>query len=538
MSATLLVASWLTPLLLLPLALKYPGRGWSVLAALPALYAPIAVAAGATLDISWLLLGVNLQMDQTARQFMQFSALLWLAAAIYAELTARDQRRPGGLLSFFLLSMAGNMLLIVSADMMTFYCGFALMGLAAYGMVVQPGSQRSRHAGRVYLAWTLAGELALFSAIVLIHADAGSLRFAGLATHDYSVAAAALLITGFGIKLALPGLHFWLPITYAAAPAAAAAVLSGPMITAGLLGWLRFLPAGADGLAVWAAPLQAAGVIGILLGTLLGLLQTNPRALLGCSSILKMGVITAVFGTALAHPGSAPALLAALSLYALHHLLVKGALFLGIGEWERTGSGWWLPAGLALLALALAGAPLTGGAAAKVELKAAAAGLSVPAGPLLFLSATATALLLGRFFWLIGRRHRPGSSARVRPASLAWLVLVPLAIWLPFPPPGAAPALSGLAPIIVGLGLLAITVSLQRRQPRAWRGFSVCRLVRHLTTRGSARASKRQGGRFSAPSLPSNWQGRLNGVGSVSLATGGLLWLAIVVLMLLLVASG
>ena len=536
MSAALLVASWLTPLLLLPLALRYPGRGWSVLAALPALYA--SIAAGATLDISWLLLGVNLQMDQTARQFMQFSAFLWLAAAIYAELTAGDRRQPGGLLLFFLLSMAGNMLLIVSADMMTFYCGFALMGLAAYGMIVQQGSQRSRHAGRVYLAWTLAGELALFSAIVLIHVDAGSQRFAGLATHDYSVAAAGLLIIGFGIKLALPGLHFWLPITYAAAPAAAAAVLSGPMITAGLLGWLRFLPAGANGLGVWALPLQVTGVTGIVLGTLLGLLQTNPRALLGCSSILKMGVITAVFGTALAHPGSAPALLAALSLYALHHLLVKGTLFLGIGEWERTGTGWWLLAGLALLALALAGAPLTGGAAAKLELKAAAAGLAVPAAPLLFLSATATTLLLGRFFWLIGRGRRPGSSARVRPASVAWLMLVPLAIWLPFSPLGAAPGLSGLMPIVIGLGLLAATRSLQRRQPRAWRGFSGFRLLRHVITHGSSRVPRRQGGRFSAPWLPFNWQARLNAHGSVSLATGGLLWLAILVLMLLLVASG
>ena len=95
--------------------------------------------------------------------------------------------------------------------------------------------------------------------------------------------------------------------------------------------------------------------------------------------------------------------------------------------------------------LQVSSVPLTGGAAAKLELKAAAAGLSVPAGPLLFLSATATTLLLGRFFWLIGRRRKPGSSARVRPASLAWLVLVPLAIWLPFSPLSAAPAAASAA---------------------------------------------------------------------------------------------
>ena len=42
-----------------------------------------------------------------------------------------------------------------------------------------------------------------------------------------------LLVTGFGIKLALPGLHLWLPQAYAVTPAPAVAVLSGAMLKAG-----------------------------------------------------------------------------------------------------------------------------------------------------------------------------------------------------------------------------------------------------------------------------------------------------------------
>jgi formate hydrogenlyase subunit 3/multisubunit Na+/H+ antiporter MnhD subunit len=48
-------------------------------------------------------------------------------------------------------------------------------------------------------------------------------------------------------------LHFWLPLAHPAAPVPASAVLSGAMIKAGLLGWMRFLPLGE-------APLWGCGV--------------------------------------------------------------------------------------------------------------------------------------------------------------------------------------------------------------------------------------------------------------------------------------
>ena len=44
--------------------------------------------------------------------------------------------------------------------MLTFYAGFALMGLSAYGMIVAPATESAVSAGRRYLAWTIAGELA------------------------------------------------------------------------------------------------------------------------------------------------------------------------------------------------------------------------------------------------------------------------------------------------------------------------------------------------------------------------------------------
>jgi formate hydrogenlyase subunit 3/multisubunit Na+/H+ antiporter MnhD subunit len=444
-----LVLAWSVPLALAPLSLVR-GAGWvPVLAPLAALATVGLVPLGEHLTLEWLLLGVHLQLDKTGKLFLLFSALLWLFAAAYGALSNQDAASNGRFRLFFVSSMAGNLLLILAADMLTFYLGFALMGLAAYGMVVHRRSQRARRAGRFFLAWTLVGEVAVLSAVMLLTTHGGSLAFADLAQSTPPSAAVALLVLGFGIKLALPGLHFWLPQTYAVTPVVGAAVLSGPMINAGLLGWLRFLPLGESDLAGWSDVLVAVGAVGVALGVAAGLMQRDPRIVLGYSSVLKMGLITAVCGIALGHPAAAPAILAALVLFALNHLLVKGALFIGIGEWERCGARPGLLASLGLLALVLAGAPLTGGAAAKAGLSAALEALPNALSELFVFAAAATALLMMRFLWLLTRVAAQGAE-RYGPATRSWLVLVVLALWLPFYPTLSTFQLADALPLSIG----------------------------------------------------------------------------------------
>lgn len=450
MSSALLVLAWSLPFALAPLSLRRKSRWLVVLAPLAALAAVGLVPVGQTLALEWLLLGVHLEFDRTGKFFLLFSALLWLFAAFYGALSKHESGFGGRFRLFFLSSMASNFLLILAADMLTFYVGFALMGLAAYGMVVQRRSQRARRAGQRFLAWTLVGEVALFSALMLLFAHGGSLAFADLADTSPPALAVALLILGFGIKLAVPGLHFWLPRTYAVTPVEALAVLSGPMLTAGLLGWLRFLPVSAPGLVAWSEGFVLAGALGVGLGVAGGVVQHDPRVVLGYSSIAKVGLMTAVFGIALGHPAAADPILAALVLFALNHLLVKGALFLGIGEWERDGARPGLLIGLVVLTLALAGAPLTGGAAAKAGLSTALAALPNPLAWLFVVAAFGTALLMMRLIWLLVQADAR-SAEPYGPAFRSWLVLVVLALWLPFYPNIANFEWKDVIPLVVGL---------------------------------------------------------------------------------------
>ncbi|MEJ2322241.1 MAG: complex I subunit 5 family protein [Gammaproteobacteria bacterium] len=446
MSPGFLLTAWLTP------------RWLPALAALPGLVVALSVPAGAVTDLGWLLLGVHLALDGTARLFLLYTSLAWFAAALYLLLRPDAATGKSSFLLCFLLAMAGNMLLILAADMLTFYAGFALMGLSAYGLVVAPGTLSAMRAGRRYLVWTIAGELALFSGIVLLATSSTSLLLADLDIVEPAAAAVLLILLGFGVKMALPGLHFWLPPVYRAAPAAAAAVMSGPMLSAGLLGWLRFLPPATPGLAEWSQTVIVLGIAGAVLGFSGGILQRDARGALAWSSIAKAGSMTAILGAGLAMPDAAPVVLAALVLFMLHHLVIKSALFLGMGEVERYGRPGWLVAGLVLLSLSLAGAPWTGGAAAKARLTEALGMAGFDAGLLFTAAAVATAMVMARFLWLVARQQ--DASARAGRVAPLWLAFAIPAAWMPFGLSQASFSPGALLALAAGILLFAATRSL------------------------------------------------------------------------------
>jgi hydrogenase-4 component B len=548
-NSAMLVLVWAAPLIGALFA-AWRGAGWlTLLAPLPALAAAALVPVGSAVSLPWLLLGVELGLDEIGRLFLLFSALLWLAASLYAAGGPRvGEGGAGRFRLFFLLAMAGNLGLIVARDMVSFYLGFTLMGLAAYGLVVQPGSQRSRRAARRYLVWTIAGELVLFVALVLLAAQhGGNLAFSALASAPPGGWAVLLIVIGFGIKLALPGLHFWLPPAYAVTPAPAVAVLGGAMIKAGLLGWIRFLPPGDAALAGWGQALIAIGVTGIFFGALLGLMQPRARLVLGYSSISKMGVLTTGMGAALAWPAGAPVLIGALALYAAHHALVKGALFLGLGLAERGGVRPWLMGGLGVLALALAGAPLTSGALAKSTLTA-----GLPAGAhhlvtVLAASAFLSTLLMARFLMLVWK-GRAATPAPYPPGAVtAWLLLLALIVAAPLALAADGQLVANAVPVALGALLALLVRQASERLPapdaaRPQRRAIIGRILRRLVDTGLSRVQ--QGG----VEVYERLQQRLQGLSlapsrahqaEVPWAVAGSVWMAVGALLLYaLVFSG
>jgi formate hydrogenlyase subunit 3/multisubunit Na+/H+ antiporter MnhD subunit len=223
----------------------------------------------------------------------------------------------------------------------------------------------------------------------------------------------ALLGLAFAIKAGLIGVHIWLPLAHPAAPVAASAVLSGTMIKAALIGWFRFLPLGEAALPEFGSLLLVIGALTALFSAGVGLVQCEPKAVLAYSSIGKMGIMSAAIGLVAIEPSLAAATLPALALYAAHHGLTKGALFLGVGVVKGIRTRWTLTL-LVIPALALAGAPFTSGAAAKELLKstfdATSGGWTGLMLWLLLASTIVATLLMFRFLYLMRQQVRSPAS--------------------------------------------------------------------------------------------------------------------------------
>ena len=121
----------------------------------------------------------------------------------------------------------------------------------------------------------------------------------------------------------------------------------------------------------WSLLFIAAGLGAALFGVLVGVFQEQAKTILAYSSISQMGLMTFCVGLGMAAPVLWPLCLSAILIYALHHALAKGALFLGLGIAAASSNPIhrkWVIAGLLLPAAALAGLPFTSGAVAKLGL--------------------------------------------------------------------------------------------------------------------------------------------------------------------------
>jgi formate hydrogenlyase subunit 3/multisubunit Na+/H+ antiporter MnhD subunit len=479
-------AAWLAPLLLPLLAapaalLRTAGRRWLlVVAPIPALVLALAGEPGPAPDLAWLLFDTRLALDAIGRLLLAMTATVWIAAG------ASVPRQVGpGFAALALVTLAGNVTLLLAGDVITLYAGFAVMTFAAYGLVVHDRTAAALRAGRVYVVLAAVGEVLLLGGLLLAVGEAGSTAFepvaSAIASSGRRDLIVGLLLAGFGVKAGVVPLHVWLPLAHPAAPIPASAVLSGTMIKAGLVGWLRVLPLGEVALPGWSTLLLVSGLAGAFLAVVAGLLQDDPKVVLAYSSISQMGLIAVTVAVGLAVPTLATVAAVAAAVHALHHGLAKGALFLGVGVARSTKDEVrhrWVLAGMAIAALSLAGLPLSSGWIAKGAAKEVVAGLGgATAGQVswaLSFAAVGTTVLLLRLLWLL---RRPGTAAPrgSEPAAaavptFAWASLIVVlvgATWLLpsllvsgfAPPPLTARGWwDGLWPVILGAALAAAVV--------------------------------------------------------------------------------
>lgn len=452
--------------------------GWLPLAPLPGLVTAL-FAQGDSIVVAPPPLRLTLALDDVGALLLGGASLLWGAAGLYASVSMRGERGAAGFAVWWLLTLAGSLGVFLVADMTSFYLAFSLASLAAYGLVAYEGTARAQRASVVYMALALVGEaLILLGLVMVVTAAPGGNPLirdavAMLPGSPLERPALVLLVLGFGLKMGLVPLHVWMPLAHPVAPIPASAALSGIIVKAGVIGLIRFLPLGEPNPEVGQA-LVILGLLTAFYGVIVGLTQRHPKTILAYSTISQMGFVAAILGAGLAGGEPDTAILAA--FYALHHLLVKGALFLGVGIVGSTGtkhlSRVLVP--MALLALSLAGLPFSSGALAKLVTKPLFGDGLVAAAAAA--SAVGSALLMFHFVnCLRAKVHEDDEKAPELSLLLSWAIVGLASLLVPwvlfgnvtrytFPDAVTAGALWGAAwPVALG-ALLAVLV--KRSQDR------------------------------------------------------------------------
>lgn len=286
--------------------------------------------------------GIVIVADQLSTLMVLLTSVLALFVMLYSIGSGWDDRGRHfhALFQFQLMGIMGAFL---TGDLFNLFVFFEVLLIASYGLMIHAGGTVRLRAGVQYVLFNLLGSTLFLFALGSIYAETGTLNMADLAVRVQLFdplesagirVAAVLLLMVFAIKAAIVPLHFWLPSSYAEAPAPVAALFAimtkvgayaiirvytlifPPELesTVGLHGWW-LMPAALVSLAV--------GMIGVLAAKKLD-------RLIAFSVIGSMGMV--MVSIALFTPEG----IAAALYYIVHSTLAAAALFL-ITDLARAG---------------------------------------------------------------------------------------------------------------------------------------------------------------------------------------------------------
>jgi NADH-quinone oxidoreductase subunit N len=314
-----------------------------------------------------------------------FDIVILLGTVFAIALSMDDNMRSGVTAAeshvLVLLASSGMMLLAAARDLMIVFLGIEVMSIAVYALSgINRRSERSAEGALKYFLLGAFSTAFLLYGIALVYGATGTTNITliggrvatlGLKTSPFLIAGIALMLVGFGFKVATVPFHMWAPDVYDGAPSAItaymAATVKGAAFAAFVRVWLEAFPAV---YAQWYPALAGLAIATMVFGNAIGLVQKNLKRLLAYSSIGHAGYL--LVGVAAGTFQGASATLFYLFIYTL---ATFGA-FAVIVTLTREGRGtvmvdelaglWsvspWLSLAMGVMMLSLLGFPIFGGA--------------------------------------------------------------------------------------------------------------------------------------------------------------------------------
>jgi NADH-quinone oxidoreductase subunit M len=268
---------------------------------------------------------------------------------ILASWKSIDQRVKGFHACLFVLqtAMLGTFL---AMDAVFFYMFWELSLIPMYFMIGIWGGSRRIYATVKFFIFTMAGSVLMLIAIIymmyLTQETLGTMSASLLDFYKLKIpfiggqffSLQTLLFfafaLAFAIKVPVFPLHTWLPDAHVEAPTPGSVILAGVMLKMGTYGFMRWvIPLFPEAAEYWAWLFLLIGVVGIIYGALVAMVQPDVKKLVAYSSVSHMGYILLGLFAFNSYGNSG-------GLYQmLNHGISTGGLFLLIGMiYERTHS--------------------------------------------------------------------------------------------------------------------------------------------------------------------------------------------------------
>jgi NADH-quinone oxidoreductase subunit N len=292
----------------------------------------------------------------------------------------REGITPGESHVLLLLSTSGMMILAAARDLIIVFLGIELMSIAAYVLVgLNRRRERSAEGAIKYFLLGAFSTAFLLYGIALVYGATGATNFMAIKANivnfklEHSgllLVGIALLLVGFGFKIAAAPFHMWAPDVYEGAPTPTTAYMAAAVKAASFAALFRlWLEAFPTLLSTWHEAVWWLAALTMIVGNLVALSQKNIKRLLAYSSIAHAGyiLVALVVGTSL---GSS-----AFMFYLFAYTMATLGAFAVVVALGRTGednmnveeyAGLWsvrpgLAVAMTVFMLALLGFPIFGG---------------------------------------------------------------------------------------------------------------------------------------------------------------------------------
>ncbi|CAG9620153.1 complex I subunit 4 family protein [Sutcliffiella rhizosphaerae] len=240
-----------------------------------------------------------------------FSMVMILLTAVLSTLAAiasiHVKKEWKGYFILFLLLQIGMLGVFAAENLLLFFFFFELTLIPMFFLIGKWGYFEKENAAYRFLIYNGIGSAILLIVFIVLFAKTGTMNIAeitsmfqgtsdamllGEITDDLRLGLLIALLVAFGVKLPIVPLHTWMLKVHVQAPPSIVMLHAGVLLKIGAYGLIRFgvgiFPEQFEELAFILAIL---GVVNLLYGAFLALIQTDFKMVLAYSSISHMGIV-------------------------------------------------------------------------------------------------------------------------------------------------------------------------------------------------------------------------------------------------------